>query len=56
MSLFGKIVKTAVNVATLPVAVAKDVVTLGNAANAGSSNSGCYTSKKLQQIKDEADE
>lgn len=35
MGLFGKIVATAVNVATLPVAVAKDVVTLGNAHNAG---------------------
>jgi hypothetical protein len=29
MSLFGALVRTAVNVATLPVAVAKDAVTLG---------------------------
>lgn len=29
MKLFGQIVRTAINVATLPVAVAKDVVTLG---------------------------
>lgn len=53
MGLFGKIIATAVNVATLPVAVAKDVVTLGNAANAGSGR-GSYTSQKLEQIKDES--
>jgi hypothetical protein len=29
MSLFGKVVKLAVNVAALPVAVVQDVVTLG---------------------------
>jgi hypothetical protein len=56
MSLFGKIVRTAVNVATLPVALVKDGVTLGNAANAGSRNSGTFTGKKLQQIKDEAED
>lgn len=55
MGLFGKIVATAINVATLPVAVAKDVVTLGNSGNAGTRNEGSYTGKKLQQIKDEAE-
>jgi hypothetical protein len=50
MGLFGKLVKTAVNVATLPVAVAKDVVTLGNLGNSRS-----FTEKKLEQIKDEAE-
>jgi hypothetical protein len=45
MGLFGKIVATAVNVATLPVAIAKDVVTLGEKS---------YTTQKLQQIKEEA--
>lgn len=52
MSLFGKLVKTVVNVATLPVAVVKDVVTLGNVA----SGNDTYTEQKLQQIKKEADE
>lgn len=51
MGLFGKIVATAINVATLPVAVAKDVVTLGGSAG----GTGSYTVKKLQQIKDEAE-
>jgi len=55
MGLFGKIVATAINISTLPVAVVKDVVTLGNAANAGVRDAGSYIGKKLQQIKDEAE-
>jgi len=54
MGLFGKIVATAINVATLPVAVAKDLVTLGTAANSASQNS--YTKQKLDQIKEEAND
>lgn len=52
MSLFGKIVRTIVNTAVLPVAVVKDVVTLG----------GCLTdqrssiAKQLEKIKDEAED
>lgn len=49
MSLFGKLVATAVNVATLPLAVAKDVVTLGNVGNGRP-----FVEQKLQQIKDDA--
>lgn len=52
MSLFGAIVKTVVNVATLPVAVVKDVVTLGNIA----SGDEPYTVQKIEQIKKEANE
>lgn len=52
MSLFGAIVKTVVNVVTLPVAVVKDVVTLGNIA----SGDEPYTIQKIQQIKEEANE
>lgn len=55
MGLFGKLVSTAINVATLPVAVAKDVITLGNCANAGDRNWQTFTGKKLDQIKDEAE-
>lgn len=52
MTLFGAIVKTVVNVATLPVAVVKDVVTLAGVAT-GKEES--YTAEKLKQIKEEAD-
>lgn len=51
MGLFGKIVATAINVATLPVAVVKDVVTLGGVST---DQRTPYTMQKLQQIKDEA--
>lgn len=51
MGLFGKIVATAVNVATLPVAVVKDVVTLGGAA---SDRYESYTTSKLKEIKEDA--
>lgn len=53
MKLFGQIVRTLVNVATIPVAVAKDVVTLGGVAT---ENGQPYTVEKLKQIKDEAQE
>jgi hypothetical protein len=52
MSLFGKVVRTAVNVATLPVSVAKDVVTLGGVTRP----KGSYLVEKLQKIKDEAED
>jgi hypothetical protein len=51
MGLFGKIVATVVNVATLPVAVAQDIVTLGGVAT---DRRRPYIVEKLQQIKDEA--
>lgn len=51
MKLFGQIVRTVVNVATLPVAVVKDVVTLGGVAT---EHGESYTEEKLRQIKDEA--
>lgn len=53
MSLFGKLVKTVVNVATLPAAVVKDVVTLGGSMT---SQPTPYTAQKLKQIKEEADD
>lgn len=52
MSLFSAIVKTVVNVATLPVAVVKDAVTLGGIAT---EQSKPYTVQKLEQIKDESE-
>jgi len=52
MSLFGKVIRTAVNVAVLPVKVAADVVTLGGV----SGGRGSYTVEQLQRIKDEAED
>jgi hypothetical protein len=54
MGLFGKIVKTAVNVAVLPVAVAKDVLTLGGTSTKGEFRP--YTTEQLEKIKEEADD
>lgn len=54
MGLFGKIVKTVVNVAELPVSIAKDVVTLGGVSR--SNDKGSYTIENIQKIKDEADD
>ena len=52
MKLFGKIVATVINVATIPVAVAKDVVTLGGVSSKGEFRP--YIVDKLEQIKREA--
>ena len=53
MGLFGAIVRTVVNVATLPVAVTKDVLTLGGSLEGKDTS---YTEDKIEQIKEEADE
>lgn len=53
MGLFGKLIKTIVNVAELPVAVAKDVVTLGGVAQ---DRGQSHTRELLEKIKDEADD
>ncbi len=52
MSLFSAIVKTVVNTVTLPVAVVKDVVTLGGIA-VGKQEP--YTVEKLKQLKEESE-
>ena len=48
MGIFSAIVKTVIETATLPVAVVKDVVTLGGDSIDGGD---CYTTKKVKQIK-----
>lgn len=53
MSLFGKIVRTTINVATLPVAVVQDVLTLGGVMTG---QEVPYTEQKLEQIKEEAED
>lgn len=55
MSFFGKLVKTAVNVAVLPVKVAMDVALIPNDAFEGETPFK-RTADQLQTIKDEADE
>lgn len=51
MSLFGAIVRTVVNTAVIPMAVAKDVLTLGGAVTGERS----ATLKQVERIKREAD-
>ena len=53
MSLFGKIVKTVVNVAELPVAAVKDVLTLGGITTEQDES---YTRQQVEKIKEDADE
>ena len=52
MGLFDKIVRTTINVATAPVAVVKDIATLGGDSLDGGKT---YTEKKIDQIKREAE-
>ena len=54
MKLFGQIVRTIVNVAVLPVAVVKDVATLGGVCTKGDLKP--YTVEQLKKLKDEAGE
>jgi hypothetical protein len=53
MSIFGKLVRTAVNVAALPVEVVRDVVTLGGIAT---EQDKPYTIQRLEQLKEEAED
>lgn len=52
MKLFGQLVRTAVNLAALPVAVVKDVATLGGTLI----DEPSAVKRALQQLKDEAGE
>lgn len=52
MGIFGAVVGTLIETVKLPVAVVKDVVTLGGALN----EHGSYTGEQLEKIKDEAKE
>ncbi len=53
MKFIGQIVRTAVNAASLPFAVAADVVTLGGVIN---DRDQTYVGEALERLKDEADE
>lgn len=51
MKVFAQIVRTVVNTVALPVAVVKDVATLGNIGGSRS-----YTVKAVEKLKEEAEE
>ncbi len=53
MGLFGKLLKTTLDIATSPVAVAKDIATLGGAITGEQET---YTGKKLRQLGDDVQE
>lgn len=52
MKIFGQLIRTAVNLALLPVAVVKDVVTLGGIVT----DTPPATSAAIERLKDEASE
>jgi len=53
VKLFGQIVRTAVNVATLPATLVMDIFTLGGIATGESKP---YTLQQLEKLKKEASE
>lgn len=53
MGLFGKLIQLGVQVATTPVAIVKDVVTLGGALT---DKNEPYTATKFKDIQDKAEE
>lgn len=53
MKIFGQIIRTVVNTALLPVAVVKDVFTLGGVVM---DERKPYTAQALEKLKDEASE
>lgn len=59
MQIFGQLIRTAVNIVTLPIAVVKDVVTLGGTLtgeNVDYEMEETYTARKLRELKEEAGE
>jgi hypothetical protein len=53
MKLFGQLVRTVVNVAELPLAVAKDVLTLGGVCTGRNET---YTREQVEKLVEEAEE
>lgn len=53
MGLFGKILKTVITVVETPVAIVKDVATLGGTLEG---NDETYTKKKLRELQDDVDD
>lgn len=53
MSIFGKLLKTGLDVVTSPIDVVKDVVTLGGAVTGERQT---YTGKKIERLGDDLEE
>ncbi len=53
MSIFGSLLKTVIDTATLPVEVVKDVVTLGGVTEGESQT---YTGKRLKRLADDLED
>lgn len=53
MSIFGKLLKTAVDVATSPIDVVKDIATMGGAVNGRRQT---YIGEKLEQLGEDLEE
>lgn len=53
MSIFGKLLKTTLDVVTSPVAVVKDIATMGGALT---DQRKPYTAQKLDQLGDDIEE
>lgn len=53
MGLFGKLIQLGVQIATTPVAIIKDVATMGGALN---DRRESYTETKLRDIQEKAEE
>lgn len=50
MGIFKKLIKTGIHIASAPVSVAKDVVTLGGALSKDDPFAGTYTGDKVRKI------
>jgi hypothetical protein len=53
MKIFGQVIRTVVNTALLPVALVKDVVTLGGVVD---DHGESYTAEAVERLKQEARE
>jgi hypothetical protein len=58
IGFIGKLVKAGIDTALIPVAVVKDVLTLGGATNDGYFANGghTYTGKRLKEIENDIEE
>lgn len=57
MSFLGKLVKAGIDTVSLPIAIIKDVATMGGVTNeAYLKNGGTYTMKKLKDISEDIEE
>ena len=53
MKIFEQLIKTSIEIVKLPVAITKDICTLGGVLT---DDSGTYTGKQLEKIKEASEE